>query len=184
MDKIELGNRMKKLREEANLSQIEFGTLVSDNPNKAVSTNTIDSWETGFTLPTVPKLIKIATIFNVSLDWLVGHSITGSVEEVDEIEDLTTHHFLEFCEELGYITNDNANSISVFVPGKDESVKYLIAWINKLEPHNYKLTTLIHPNKDLLNEVVYAYSKTTKGKRGNKHKRVDTRQQDYYYNIK
>lgn len=181
MNQIELGNRIKNLRESANLTQIELGAIVSES-TRPVSSSTVDSWETGFTVPTVHRLIKIASYFEVSLDWLVGYA--SKAEEENEIEDLTTHHFLEFCEELGYITYDNANSISVFVPGKDNSVKYLIAWINKLEPHNYKLTTLIHPNKDLLNEAVYAYSKTTKGKRGNRHKRIDTRQQDYYYNIK
>lgn len=181
MNKIELGKRIKKLREAANLTKFELGALVCDPDARPIANNTVDSWETGFTVPSIQRLFKIATVFEVSLDWLVGYDLKAA--KMDEVNDLTTYHFLEYCEELGYSVNDNRNSISVFIPAKDDSVKYLIAWISKVEPYNYKLTTLIHPKKELLNDALYAYSKTTKSNRGDMIKRNDIVTRGSYYNI-
>ena len=40
----------------------------------AVSRQSVQKWESGVSLPTIDKLITMATIFNVSMDYLCGRA--------------------------------------------------------------------------------------------------------------
>ncbi|MBN3405755.1 XRE family transcriptional regulator [Clostridium botulinum] len=59
------GDRLRELREEKQLTQEEFGKLLN------VSRQAISSYEKGENEPTIDALVKIANIFNVSLDYLL-----------------------------------------------------------------------------------------------------------------
>lgn len=60
--------RLKDLRKEMKLSQAELAKLLN------VNQKTISFYEVGEDCPTLFKLLQLADIFNVSLDYLCGRS--------------------------------------------------------------------------------------------------------------
>ena len=60
------GERLKYLRQERNLGQIELAKQLD------VGKSIISLWEQGKCEPTLSKLVAIAKFFNVSLDYLAG----------------------------------------------------------------------------------------------------------------
>ena len=61
----EIGKRIKELRLEHNLSQQQFGQILS------VSQDTVSLWENGKSLPTTENLIVIAKAFSVTTDYIL-----------------------------------------------------------------------------------------------------------------
>ena len=61
-----LGMRIKSLREYAGLSQLELAKHLN------VSNTTLSQYESGQRIPSDDIKIKIATFFNVSVDYLLG----------------------------------------------------------------------------------------------------------------
>ena len=61
--------RLKKLREQERLSQESLALKLN------VSQSTISAYETGERTPDLETFIKIADLFNVSLDYLCGLSL-------------------------------------------------------------------------------------------------------------
>ena len=60
------GTRIKLLRTSRGLNQIEFGNMIS------VTKQSVSNWENGNILPSLDMLVKIATTFSVSTDYLLG----------------------------------------------------------------------------------------------------------------
>ena len=58
--------RLKELRLKKGLTQTELGEKVG------VKQNTFTNWEKGKREPSFENLIKLADLFEVSLDWLFG----------------------------------------------------------------------------------------------------------------
>lgn len=63
-----LGKRIKKLREEAGLSQIELSKMLN------ISNTTLSQYETGQRIPSDDIKIKIAEFFNTTVDYLLGRT--------------------------------------------------------------------------------------------------------------
>lgn len=61
-----LGTRIKQLRTSLGLNQIEFGEKLT------VTKQSVSNWENGNIMPSVDMLVKIATTFSVSTDYLLG----------------------------------------------------------------------------------------------------------------
>lgn len=62
-----LGLKIKQLREENNLTQAELGEKLN------ISKATISKYEADRVEPSIPTLISISKLFNVSIDFLVGN---------------------------------------------------------------------------------------------------------------
>ena len=58
--------RLKELRLKKGLTQTELGEKVG------VKQNTFTNWENGKREPSFENLVKLADLFEVSLDWLFG----------------------------------------------------------------------------------------------------------------
>lgn len=58
--------RLKELRKTNNLSQLELGKLLH------MSKMAISHWEKGNSEPSIEQLKSMATIFDVSVDYLIG----------------------------------------------------------------------------------------------------------------
>lgn len=61
-----IGDRIKELRKEKNLSQIQLASQIG------VSQKAIDYWELGANEPKASYIIKLAKYFDVSADYLLG----------------------------------------------------------------------------------------------------------------
>lgn len=75
------GDRLKEVRIESDLSQEEFGKKLG------VLKSTVSNWENNRATPTYDMLCKIADIFKVSIDHLLGNEIDG-LEEIEQIKRL------------------------------------------------------------------------------------------------
>ncbi|AUM89149.1 transcriptional regulator [Clostridium botulinum] len=62
------GDRLKELREEKELTQEELGKLLN------VSRQTVSGYEAENIEPNINNLVRLADIFNVSLDYLLGRT--------------------------------------------------------------------------------------------------------------
>lgn len=73
-----LGSRLKELRIEAKMTQEEFGKPYS------LKKSTVSQYESGASRPDDELKKKIATDFNVSLDWLMGLTDTRNPIKYDD----------------------------------------------------------------------------------------------------
>lgn len=71
---IELGMRIQELRNGRNMKQAEFAKLLG------VTKSAVSSYENGTRLPSYEVLIKMAGIFKVSTDYLLGCSAGVSIQ--------------------------------------------------------------------------------------------------------
>lgn len=62
------GERLKELREDSKMTQETLGSFLK------VSRQTISGYELGSNEPSFENLVKLADLFNVSLDYLLGRT--------------------------------------------------------------------------------------------------------------
>ena len=78
--------RIKELRRKKKISQLELGEAIG------FSQRSVASWENGTREPGVDALIRMADVFNVSLDYLMGRIPEAKRADVDIL--LTTYNEL------------------------------------------------------------------------------------------
>lgn len=71
---IELGEKLKALRTENHLRQDQVARLVS------VEKSSISMYETGMRQPSYVTLVRLADVFNVSTDYLLGRTNTSPLD--------------------------------------------------------------------------------------------------------
>ena len=76
---MEFSERLKKLRKQAQLTQVDVAEKLG------ISQPAYASWERGVKKPTQENLVKIAQVLNVSVDYLVGNS-DYTEDKLDNIE--------------------------------------------------------------------------------------------------
>ena len=77
-----LGEKLKAARVNRNLTRKQIAELVG------VTASVIGHYETGERIPSVPILLKLATHYKVSLDYLLDHSVTtGNTMSLDGLTD-------------------------------------------------------------------------------------------------
>lgn len=76
------GSRLRDLRNEKKLTQDDLGKMLN------VSGKTIGAWERDSRQPNIEAINKIASIFNVSTDYLLGNPEKISNTKTADIEDL------------------------------------------------------------------------------------------------
>lgn len=78
---MEFSERLKNLRKQANLTQVDVAEKLG------ISQQAYASWERGVKKPTQENLVKISQILKVSIDYLVGNSNEYLKEdELDNVE--------------------------------------------------------------------------------------------------
>ena len=78
---MEFSERLKTLRKEAGLTQVDVANKLG------ITQPAYASWERGVKKPTQENLVKISQVLNVSIDYLVGNSYEGvKKDELDNVE--------------------------------------------------------------------------------------------------
>ena len=77
---IELGDRIKNLRNEMGISQLALGVRLS------VSQEAISAYETNKNIPTIDVLLKMADLFGTSLDYLFGRDDVKKRMRISELD--------------------------------------------------------------------------------------------------
>ena len=71
-------NKIKELRIKAGMTQSELSSLLG------IAQNTLSYWEQNKYQPDNDTLLKLANIFNVTLDYLLGRETSGNISRADE----------------------------------------------------------------------------------------------------
>ena len=72
-----IADRIRNLREMRRVSQADMGRALH------VTRASVNSWETGATMPSLSTLIKIAAYFHVTTDYLLGRDATLQLDITD-----------------------------------------------------------------------------------------------------
>ena len=88
-----LDKRIKQLRLERGINQKELGDAVG------VSKQSVSNWENGNIMPSVDLLIRLADIFGVSTDYLLGRTEKRTVC-VEGLTDLQITHLQMIADDL------------------------------------------------------------------------------------
>ena len=80
-----LGTQIKSLREARNLLQVQLAEELH------VSKQSISNWENGNILPSIEMLVKIASFFQVSTDYLLGIDQRQHLDVSDLPPDVVAH---------------------------------------------------------------------------------------------
>lgn len=72
-----LAQRIKELRKARKISQVELGTALG------VTKQCVSNWENDNIQPSIEMLVKIATFFEVSTDYLLGLEKTNYIDITD-----------------------------------------------------------------------------------------------------
>ncbi len=89
-----LGKRIRCLRQQANLTQVELGNLLG------CSSSTVSLYEGGQRSPDTTMLIRLADVFDVSVDYLLGRVSSPVREGSTEAEPLDPQSGWSVAEDL------------------------------------------------------------------------------------
>ena len=79
---ISISERIKELREKQNLTQSSLAKKLN------ITRSAVNAWEMGVSIPNVEKLVELSSLFNVSVDYLLGvnSSFTINISNLPEEE--------------------------------------------------------------------------------------------------
>lgn len=80
---MDFGLRLKNYRSKRNMTQHELASAVG------VSTVCIGNWERGARKPTLDMLISLSSVLNISIDSLVGVSVSNVEEPILSVDEMT-----------------------------------------------------------------------------------------------
>lgn len=107
--------RLKELRKKRGYTQSELADILN------IKRATIAKWETGMTEPRIEKLIKLACIFDVSIDYLLGDYLEVSKERYLKLQEgkkkiLEEDKLSAFCKKLlraEFEDNERAKTVAI-----------------------------------------------------------------------
>ena len=99
--------RLKKLREQERLSQESLALKLN------VSQSTISAYETGERTPDLETFIKIADLFNVSLDYLCGKSNTKQSIQSSDLSPEELDHVYVYLQ----LTSRDKEKVKAYIDG-------------------------------------------------------------------
>ena len=84
---LSIGERITQLRKQKNLSQEELAKKIE------VSRTIIGNYERNLNTPSIEIIIKLAKVFNVSVDYMIGEGLNSAydkemINRLDELENL------------------------------------------------------------------------------------------------
>lgn len=85
--------RIKELRMSYGLSQVEFGKKIG------VTKQSVCNWENSNILPSIDMLIKIAGVFSVSTDYILGLDDRNSLDATG-LSDIQISHIQALVDDL------------------------------------------------------------------------------------
>ena len=103
-----IGSKLKDLRKKHQITQLELAKILN------VSNGTIGNWEIDSREPDYTMLLKIATHFNVSIDYLLGRTDirnNGGYTVPDNMNDVQ----IAFANGLEGLTQDDLDDVSEYI---------------------------------------------------------------------
>ncbi len=94
-----LNENIKALRLSHGMNQVEFSKLLG------VTKQCVSNWENDNVLPSIEMLIKIADVFSVSTDYLLGRDVSAMLD-VSKLNDTQRGHISLLVKDLTDINNN------------------------------------------------------------------------------
>ncbi|GEL14043.1 helix-turn-helix domain-containing protein [Lapidilactobacillus mulanensis] len=136
VDKIEVGNRIRAIREKLNYSMNDFSILIDSKKS------TVNSWERGLAIPKENMLKKIALLGKVSIDEILYGSPKEYIKKLVGLHfpnvELTSKQYRELTEAI--ISNDFSYENDLYTVL--QITKYIETLNSKVEPIFYLKTSL------------------------------------------
>lgn len=107
MPNIQLSANLKRLRNEHNYTQTQIGELLN------ISRQAYSNYETGKRIPDIDMLIRIADIYNVTLEQLVTQNCSASGVINESVGPYFTGMVIESADTI-YLTREEVNLITSF----------------------------------------------------------------------
>ncbi len=87
-----IADSIKALRENCNLTQVQLAEKLG------VTRSSVNAWEMGSSLPTIPYVLKMANIFGVSTDLVLDRNTKISIETdgLDEYDVRAIHSLIVY----------------------------------------------------------------------------------------
>lgn len=102
---MEFKDRLKELRKEKKFTQVKLGEMLN------YGYTAIANYESGRNQPSIPDLKKIASIFNVSMDYLLG---VNDIRHPYVIDDETAE-FNEFRRYYAMLNDDSKEELMLYM---------------------------------------------------------------------
>lgn len=93
-----LNENIKKLRSARGLNQVEFAKLMG------VSKQCVSNWENDNVIPSIDMLLKMATFFNVTTDYILGRTETKTLD-VSRLTDQQIGHISNVINDIANLNN-------------------------------------------------------------------------------
>ncbi len=97
-----LNENIKRLRLSHGMNQVEFARLIN------VTKQCVSNWENDNVLPSIEMLVRIADLFNVTTDYLLGRSEKISID-VSELTDKQIAHISLIVSDLSKVNTEKQN---------------------------------------------------------------------------
>ena len=94
------GDRIKELRLSLGLNQIEFGKSLN------VTKQSVSNWEKGNIQPSIDMLIRIASLYSVSTDYILGLNEKRTLD-VSKLSNLQIAHLQNIINDMVDSSNKN-----------------------------------------------------------------------------
>ena len=102
---IEIGNRLKELRENNNIKQFQVADALH------ISQQNYSRYENGHVEFPLNMLVQLADYFDVSVDYLLGRSMTQIVFDVIKDHRILDHSVFDVLNDLNSLTTDQKKSL-------------------------------------------------------------------------
>lgn len=119
------GELLQELRQDRRLSQKQLADVI------AVTIGTISNYENDHHLPDIEKLVLLADYFDVTTDYLLGHSISALSPDIFEEQVVPGKTMAAFVEDFKSLSLDRKKAILLIM--NDMKVSLLINAYNKRE---------------------------------------------------
>lgn len=156
INKNDVGKRIKKIREELNLTLEQMGNLVDEKATKSV----VRSWEVGINLPNSNRIARIAELGHVSLDYL----LTGKEFETSSFSETPDNSYnLKLAKSLKYNSKFGWPDKNILPDDRNyyRTLGYRIKEIrNELQLTESEFATYVQPPATELNVMSWEINKT------------------------
>ncbi|MBO4981878.1 MAG: helix-turn-helix transcriptional regulator [Lachnospiraceae bacterium] len=87
-----IADRIRTLRESNGMTQAALAKKLG------ITRSSVNAWEMGISAPSTTYLVELASLFNVSTDYLLGRSSNNTIDvsDLNETEIMLVHNFIQY----------------------------------------------------------------------------------------
>lgn len=120
---MEFGNRLKKLRTEHHLTQLELSEILG------TSKSNISKYEAGSVEPNLETLVKISKYFSISIDYLIGDNSINDILNYDGTDEKAVSFSQKLANQIDF-NNTKINDLSAAINVPEKTI---VNWLRETD---------------------------------------------------